>query len=257
MVYSFTHEAGFCMNVLVIIPTYNESESIMAVIDGLLSLKENVEILVVDDDSPDGTADVVKSRGLPRIHLLSRQEKTGLGGAYRAGFLWALERGKFSHIVTMDGDGSHRCADLSLMLSKADTPNSVLFGTRWMPGGAIVNWPKNRQLLSRMGTTYARIALKIPLRDLTGGFRVYPITLLRELNISAIASEGYCFQIEMARAAVAHQCALVESPITFVEREHGVSKMNRSIVVEALWRVTLWGLRRRLGRSADKLHYVK
>lgn len=257
MVYSVTREIETFMNALVIIPTYNEAQSIMAVIDSLLSLRENVEILVVDDNSPDGTADIVRSRGLPRIHVLSREKKTGLGGAYRAGFFWAIAKGRFTHVVSMDGDGSHRAVDLSLMLSKANTPNRVVFGTRWMQGGAIINWPKSRQLLSRAGTTYARIALKIDLRDLTGGFRVYPISLLEKMKISAIVSEGYCFQIEMARAAVANNCELVESPITFVERVSGVSKMSRAIVLEALWRVTLWGFNRRLGRSADKLHYVK
>ena len=257
MVYSVTREIETFMNALVIIPTYNEAESIMAVIDSLLSLRENVEILVVDDGSPDGTADIVSSRGLPRIHLLSRENKTGLGGAYRTGFLWALSKKRFSHVVTMDGDGSHRAIDLPLMLSKAETANSVVFGTRWMPGGAIINWPKSRQFLSKAGTRYAKIALKINLRDLTGGFRVYPISLLEDLNISLIQSEGYCFQIEMARACVAHGNILIESPITFVERIAGVSKMSRSIVVEALWRVSVWGFMRRFGNNADKLHYVK
>ena len=245
------------MNPLVIIPTYNESQSITEVIDGLLSLRENVEILVVDDNSPDGTAQLVVARGIPRIHLLSRESKTGLGGAYRAGFFWALSKRRFSHVVTMDGDGSHRAIDLSLMLSKAEAVNSVVFGTRWMPGGAIVNWPKSRQLLSKAGTRYAKFALKINLRDLTGGFRVYPISLLEDLNISLIQSEGYCFQIEMARACVAHGNILIESPITFVERVAGVSKMSRSIVAEALWRVSVWGFRRRFGKNADKSHYVK
>ena len=245
------------MNPLVIIPTYNESQSITEVIDGLLSLRENVEILVVDDNSPDGTAQLVAARGIPRIHLLSRESKTGLGGAYRAGFLWALSKKRFSHVVTMDGDGSHRAVDLSLMLSKAETVNSVVFGTRWMPGGAIINWPKSRQFLSKAGTRYAKLALRIDLRDLTAGFRVYPISLLEDLNISLIKSEGYCFQIEMARACVAHGNILIESPITFVERVSGVSKMSRSIVVEALWRVSVWGFMRRFGNNADNFHYVK
>lgn len=245
------------MKPLVIIPTFNEAASIRAVIDSLLQLSAGLEVLVVDDNSPDGTAAIVTEIDSPRVHLLRRKKKSGLGGAYRAGIQWGLERPTFSHIVTMDGDGSHQATDLASMLAQARPGIDVVLGTRWMPGGSIENWPKYRQWLSRLGTSYARWALKLPLRDLTGGFRIYSRGLLAKLCLSAIASEGYCFQIEMARAASAASARMVESPITFIEREMGESKMSRRIVAEALIRVSIWGLQGRFKINADKLHYVK
>ena len=157
----------------------------------------------------------------------------------------------------MDADGSHRVADLPAMLDATTEPISITLGTRWMLGGSVVNWPKSRQLLSRSGTTYARIALGIPLHDLTGGFRVYSAELLSRLRLDQMTATGYCFQIEMAMASILAGAKTFEVPITFVERVNGVSKMSRAIVVEALWQTTLWGLSRRLRPNADKLHYVK
>ena len=130
-------------------------------------------------------------------------------------------------------------------------------GVRWMPGGAIINWPKSRQRLSRLGTSYARWSLKLPLRDLTGGFRIYSRTLLEKIRLNNVSSEGYCFQIEMARASAAAQAKIIEVPITFVERRNGVSKMSKAIVLEALIKVTAWALDSRFKSNADKLHYVK
>jgi len=242
---------------LVIIPTYNESGSIFHVIESVLQVSPDLEVLVVDDSSPDGTAGIVSKINSPRVHLLTRKKKSGLGGAYRAGMQWALDRPIFSHVVTMDGDGSHRAADLALMLFLVKPDTDVVLGTRWMPGGSIENWPAYRQWLSRSGTSYARWALKLPLRDLTGGFRIYSRGLLAKLRLNAVASDGYCFQIEMIRAASAASATMIESPITFVERAIGESKMSKRIVREALIRVSIWGLQRRFEDNADKLHYVK
>ena len=157
----------------------------------------------------------------------------------------------------MDADGSHRVEDLPSMLDASKDRLSITLGTRWMPGGSVVNWPKSRQLLSRAGTRYARFALGIPLNDLTGGFRVYSADLLKSLKLNEMTATGYCFQIEMAMAAEIAGATAYEVPITFVERINGVSKMSRAIVIEALWQTTLWGLSRRLRPNADKLHYVK
>lgn len=216
--------------------------------------------MVVDDDSPDGTGDIVdifkEKSSESRVHLLRHGVKRGLGSAYKDGLYWGLKAEKFTHFVTMDGDGSHRVEDLPEMLKAAGDADVVL-GTRWMPGGSIVNWPRYREWISKMGTSYARWALRSPLRDLTGGFRVYAVPLLTNINLQAIVSEGYCFQIEMIRAAAASGAEFQEVPITFVERATGKSKMSRSVVMEALVRVSYWGLRARILPNADKLHYVK
>lgn len=232
---------------LVIIPTFNESKSIVQVIQSLLALpsvgKRNLEILIVDDNSPDGTAQLVEGLHEQRVHLLSRKGKEGLGKAYRAGFAWGLGNPTgFTHFVTMDGDGSHRGQDLTLMLEKAKSAD-VVMGSRWMPRGSTVNWPLYRKLISRAGTLYARLMLRMPYSDLTGGFRVYSQEILTKINLETVTSEGYCFQIEMIMKAHDLGATIVESPITFVERELGNSKMSKKIVLEALWNVTLWGLK--------------
>jgi dolichol-phosphate mannosyltransferase len=242
------------MKPVILIPTYNESIAIVELLNKLSTLHNvrDFDVVVLDDNSPDKTADIVDSLGLSWVSVLRRPGKAGLGAAYRAGFAHVLPMKKYSKIVTMDADGSHRVEDLPAMLDASDAPVSITLGTRWMPGGSVVNWPKSRQLLSKSGTRYARIALGIPLNDLTGGFRVYSAELLNKLNLTDMTATGYCFQIEMAMAS-----ELVEVPITFVERINGVSKMSRAIVIEALWQTTLWGLARRLRPNADKLHYVK
>lgn len=244
------------MKILVIIPTYNEVQSIGSVIQGVLSLPFDLHVLVVDDNSPDGTSKAVKEMNSDRVHVLDRTEKSGLGAAYRAGFQWGLQEATFTHFVTMDGDGSHRWQDLSRLIRRAKNAD-VVMGTRWMPGGSIQNWPKYRQFISRIGTSYARWALQMPLDDLTGGFRVYSVHLLTGLRIQSISSDGYCFQIEMVRAARAGGGTFAQEPITFVERELGRSKMSRRIVVEALTKVTRWAVESRLQNNADKVHYVK
>ena len=241
---------------LVIIPTYNEAESIGSLVTHLLERFSDLEILVVDDNSPDGTASLLRNLRQNRIHLLARSQKSGLGAAYRAGFQWAMERPEFTHYVTMDGDGSHRVEDLSPMISRAANVD-VVMSSRWIDGGGIRNWPKYRQFISRLGTSYARVALKLPYTDLTGGFRVYSAHVVKGLNLKEISSEGYCFQIEMILAADAAGATFAEVPITFVERALGRSKMSRRIVLEALGKVSLWGWQTRFSSNADKLHYVK
>ena len=247
------------MKPVILIPTYNESISIVELLHSLNELHSvrDFDVVILDDNSPDKTADIVESLNFPWVTVLRRPAKAGLGAAYRAGFAHVLPQGKYSKIVTMDADGSHRVADLPAMLDATTEPISITLGTRWMLGGSVVNWPKSRQLLSRSGTTYARIALGIPLHDLTGGFRVYSAELLSRLRLDQMTATGYCFQIEMAMASILAGAKTFEVPITFVERVNGVSKMSRAIVVEALWQTTLWGLSRRLRPNADKCHYVK
>ena len=248
------------MKPVILIPTYNESLSIVELLQNLSRLQSQYlfDVIVIDDNSPDQTADIVDNLNLSWVSVMRRPGKAGLGAAYRAGFAEVLKRDNYTHVVTMDADGSHRVEDLPEMLSVEHSNRySITLGTRWMPGGSVVNWPKYRQFLSRAGTTYARRVLKIDLRDLTGGFRIYSIDLLKKLKLDQMDATGYCFQIEMAMAADLAQASQVEVPITFIERINGRSKMSRGIVLEALWQTTLWGLTRRLRPNADKLHYVK
>jgi len=248
---------------VILIPTYNESVSIVELLRSLASVQSRYQFnaLVLDDNSPDKTADIAQGLGYPWVEVIRRPGKAGLGAAYRAGFEAVLQDNKYTHVVTMDADGSHRVEDLSAMFAAADSgvkeSKTIVLGTRWMPGGSVVNWPRSRQLLSRAGTRYAQLILRIPLRDLTGGFRIYSTSLLRSLNLEDMTATGYCFQIEMAMASDLSGATKIEVPITFVERINGVSKMSKAIVVEALWQTTLWGLSRRLRPNADKLHYVK
>lgn len=248
------------MKPVILIPTYNESIAIVELLEKLSTLhnQRDFDVIVLDDNSPDKTADIVDNLRLAWVSIIRRPGKAGLGAAYRAGFAEVLKSDKFTHVVTMDADGSHRVEDLPAMLdARHKSELSITLGTRWIKGGSVVNWPLSRQLLSRAGTAYARIALRIPLHDLTGGFRVYSVALLRKLNHTEMTATGYCFQIEMAMAADLAGASKREVPITFVERVNGVSKMSKAIVMEALWQTTLWGLARALRPNADKLHYVK
>ena len=248
------------MKPIILIPTYNESIAIVELLSSLTTLhnQRGFDVLVLDDNSPDGTADIVDNLHLDWVRVLRRPGKAGLGAAYRAGFAEVISTDKYTHVITMDADGSHRVEDLPAMLDAPhSSPLSITLGTRWIKGGSVVNWPLSRQLLSRAGTAYARIALRIPLHDLTGGFRVYSVALLRKLNLHQMTATGYCFQIEMAMASDLVGASQREVPITFVERVNGVSKMSKAIVVEALWQTTLWGFARTFNANADKLHYVK
>ena len=249
------------MRAMILIPTYNEATSVVELLHSLKSLRDlkefNFDVTVIDDNSPDKTAGIVASMNLDWVSILKREKKDGLGNAYRAGFAQVLSDSSYDQIVTMDADGSHRVADLPAMFAAISPGKSIVLGTRWIPGGSVVNWPKSRQLLSRSGTRYASLALGIKLADLTGGFRIYSRQLLESLNLKKMDATGYCFQIEMALAAHLAGATAKQVPITFVERINGVSKMSRAIVIEAMLQTTRWGVKRRLRPNADKLHYVK
>jgi len=244
-----------------LVPTYNEAISIVELLTELSDFRKVAQypfdLFVIDDNSPDRTADIVDNLKLPWVQVINRPNKAGLGEAYRAGFKKVLLDSQYTHVLTMDADGSHRVADLPPMLAAISSGKKIVLGTRWMPGGSVVNWPKSRQLLSRCGTMYAKFALGIKLDDLTGGFRIYSVELLNSLNLKDMDATGYCFQIEMAMAAHLAGADATQVPITFVERINGVSKMSRAIVIEALTQTTRWGFKRRLRPNADKLHYVK
>jgi dolichol-phosphate mannosyltransferase len=249
------------MKAMILIPTYNEATSVVELLHSLKNLRDSnqfkFDVTVIDDNSPDKTAEIVASLNLDWVSILKREKKDGLGNAYRAGFAQVLSDSSYDQIVTMDADGSHRVADLPAMFAAISPGKSIVLGTRWIPGGSVVNWPKSRQLLSRSGTRYASLALGIKLADLTGGFRIYSRQLLESLNLKKMDATGYCFQIEMALAAHLAGATAKQVPITFVERINGVSKMSRAIVIEALLQTTRWGVKRRLRPNADKLHYVK
>ncbi|GII59028.1 dolichol-phosphate mannosyltransferase [Planotetraspora thailandica] len=228
--------------VLVIVPTYNEADNITAVAHRLLASVPEAHLLIADDNSPDGTGKIADemSDADGRIHVMHRPGKQGLGAAYLAGFQWGLEQG-YDVLVEMDADGSHRPEELPRLLAALEWSDLVL-GSRWVAGGRVVNWPKSREWLSRGGSAYSRFMLGLPIRDVTGGYRAFRARTLTGLGLENVQSQGYCFQIDLARRAASRGFRVVEVPITFVEREHGVSKMSRAIVVEALWRVTVWGL---------------
>lgn len=234
---------------IVVIPTFNEAENLRRLLPPLLELP--LDILIVDDASTDGTQQVVaKFQGQSeRVTLFARQRKLGLGSAYRDGFADVLPQG-YQLIIQMDADGSHRVADLRAMLDfHSDNPEcDLIIGSRWTKGGAVQNWPKSRELLSRTANLYSQLALGLTVRDSTAGFRIYRSELLSKMQLETISSEGYAFQIEMTRAAVRSEAKICEVPILFVEREFGVSKMSGRIIREALIKVTKWGLLRIIGR---------
>ena len=237
---------------LVIIPTYDERDNLDMIVSRTLASGAAVDVLVVDDGSPDGTGDLADNWAArePRVHVMHRTEKAGLGAAYLAGFAWGLERG-YDAIVEMDADGSHHPEDLPRLLGLLADDDLVL-GSRWVPGGEVENWPLRRELLSRGGSWYTRGALGIRVADTTGGFRAFRASALRRIDLDAVESRGYCFQVDLLWRALQAGLRVVETPITFTERVHGASKMSGSIVRESLTKVTLWGLRRR-GRALVEL----
>jgi dolichol-phosphate mannosyltransferase len=231
-------------SVVVIIPTYNERDNLDDIASRTRRAVPDAHILVVDDNSPDGTGELAEKLALtdPHVHVLHRTQKAGLGAAYLAGFDWALERG-YQVLVEMDADGSHDPAELpSLLAALGDADLAV--GSRWVRGGTVRNWPRSREILSRGGNAYARIMLRLSVHDATGGYRAYRAATLRQISLHEVKSQGYCFQIELTLRTVRAGLTVAEVPITFTERARGTSKMNRGIVAEALWRVTVWSVTR-------------
>ncbi|WP_211658490.1 polyprenol monophosphomannose synthase [Phytoactinopolyspora halophila] len=239
--------------VLVIIPTYNEALTLEKALTRLHTAVPDAHALVVDDGSPDGTGELADhlSELDSRVHVMHRTSKRGLGTAYVAGFDWA-RRHQYDVIVEMDADGSHQPEELPRLLNALRHADLVL-GSRYVPGGSVVNWARHRELLSRSANLYARLALGIRIRDATGGYRAFTATALEHLDLETIASQGYCFQVDLAWRAVRAGLRVVEVPITFVEREQGQSKMGADIVREALLRVSRWGIEHRLAQLRARL----
>lgn len=237
---------------LVVIPTYNEITSIRILLPELLEL--DLDILIVDDGSPDGTADACRQIALEsgRIVVVERKKKLGLGSAYKAGFKYGEDRG-YKYLIQMDADGSHQVSDLKQLINRMnlDLPDLII-GSRWVSGGAVKNWARHRELLSRAANLYARILLGRGVKDLTAGFRIYRTAKLLEIDLVSVRSEGYCFQIEMTKRSSQIGAKIIEVPITFIERKHGQSKMSKKIVFEAIFRVTLWGLTTKFRKKSVK-----
>jgi dolichol-phosphate mannosyltransferase len=238
--------------ICVIMPTYNERENIGPTLAALFEWNPQVHVLVVDDASPDGTGEAAEAiaAGEPRLHVLHREGKNGLGPAYLAGFNWALKRG-YATLCSMDMDGSHRAQDLHAMLRvMADNPHvALVIGSRRVPGGRTEGWSRHRNWISSAGSWYARTMLGLGVRDMTSGMRAYRARILRASDLRSVEANGYVFQIDMTRRVAAAGGSIVEVPIVFPERVRGRSKMGIGIVVEAMRRVTGWGLRRLFGRS--------
>jgi dolichol-phosphate mannosyltransferase len=232
---------------LVCIPTYNERENLPIILRRLFDANPNVHALVIDDGSPDGTGALADEMAAAdgRISVLHRSEKAGLGAAYRAGFAQAIADGA-ELIVEMDADGSHQPEQLPALLAAVAHADLVL-GSRWIRGGSVRNWPVHRKVLSLGGNLYARLMLRVPIRDITGGYRVFRVATLQAIDYSNVTTQGYVFQVDMAYRVVKAGMRVVEVPIEFVERELGASKMSQRIVVEAMQQVTVWGLRSLVG----------
>lgn len=231
--------------VLVVIPTYNERENLGPILDRLHKVLPDVHVLVVDDGSPDGTGELADERAAANdhVHVLHRTEKAGLGAAYIAGFRWGLAR-EYNTIVEMDADGSHAPEDLPRLLDAVGDADLAI-GSRYVPGGSVVNWPLKRQVLSRGANLYSQVALGMRTRDITAGFRAYRRPVLEKLALDEVNSHGYCFQIDLTIRTADAGFEIVEVPITFTEREIGESKMDGSIIREAFLRVATWGAERR------------
>ena len=243
---------------LVVLPTYNEAENILDVLERVRKATPETDVLVVDDGSPDGTGDLAEKWGAEHggLQVLRRTEKSGLGSAYRAGFTLGLEQG-YDILIEMDSDLQHDPAMLPALIHAVEDGADLAIGSRYVPGGKVPGWKLSRRMISQAGNLYAGIVLGMHVRDATAGFRAYAADALRAIDLPEIKADGYGFQIEMAYSVFRNKGRIVEVPITFAERERGTSKMSGRIVYEALWLVTWWGLRdriyhpiaRRLGRS--------
>ncbi|MCV7203238.1 dolichol-phosphate mannosyltransferase [Mycolicibacterium peregrinum] len=236
---------------LVIIPTYNERENLPLIVGRVHHASPEVHILVVDDGSPDGTGKLADELALAdpdRVHVMHRTSKAGLGAAYLAGFAWGLGRG-YSVLVEMDADGSHAPEELSRLLDAVDAGADLAIGSRYVSGGTVRNWPVRRLVLSKTANTYSRLLLGVGIHDITAGYRAYRREVLEKIDLSAVDSKGYCFQIDLTWRAINNGFKVVEVPITFTERELGVSKMSGSNIREAMFKVAEWGIRGRLDRA--------
>lgn len=238
------------MKTLALVPTYNEAENILTLIKRLQSSVPGIDVLVIDDGSPDGTADLVASLNDPRVQVMRRARKEGLGPAYLAGFHSGIASG-YNYLIEIDADGSHQPEELPRLLDAMSEADLVI-GSRWIRGGQITNWSILRRVISRAGNFYVRFMLELGVQDATAGFRVYRRDTLERINLDSVRSNGYCFQIDLTRRVIDAGMRVLEVPITFVEREHGQSKMSKAIVIEALWRTTVWGLSRVFSFSAKK-----
>ena len=241
------------LRVLVVVPTYDERENLPLILGRIRAAVPSVDVLVADDDSPDGTGAVADEWAArdDHVHVLHRPGKAGLGAAYIDGFRWGLEH-SYDVLVEMDADGSHQPEQLPSLLERIAAGADLVLGSRWVAGGSVVNWPRHREVLSRGGNLYARLALGVPLRDATGGYRAFRATALEKIGMEDVESQGYCFQVDLAWRAVQAGLRVDEVPITFVERELGASKMSQAIVVEALLRVTQGGVRSRWDRVRSR-----
>ncbi|GII31383.1 polyprenol monophosphomannose synthase [Planotetraspora mira] len=229
--------------VLVIVPTYNERENLPLIAGRLREALPEVHLLVADDNSPDGTGEIADrlAEQDDHIHVLHRPGKQGLGSAYIAGFRWGLAEG-YDVLVEMDADGSHQPEELHKLLNRVARGADLAIGSRWVRGGRVVNWPASREILSRGANIYVRRMLGIPVRDATAGFRAYRAATLEKIGIDDVESQGYCFQVDLTLRTVRQGLRVAEVPITFVERTIGTSKMSRAIILEAFWRVAIWGV---------------
>lgn len=236
------------MRYLVMMPTYNEKEILRHSVTALLAELPEANLLIIDDNSPDGTGDIADELAAEhrQVSVLHRSSKSGLGAAYAAGVGWGLENG-FSHLIQMDADGSHRPADLAKLLEQA-VDFDLVIGSRWIPRGRIENWSKMRELISRFGNAYTRFWLGGAVRDMTAGFRIYSAELAKKLPFGSTSARGYGFQVEMTLQSAELGAKIIEVPITFVEREGGKSKMTLDIIIEAFWLTTKWGISRKIRR---------
>jgi len=231
--------------IVMVVPTYDERDNLAWILGRLLAAAPHVDVLVVDDSSPDGTGELADELAVSdsRIHVLHRTAKGGLGAAYLAGFRWALDAG-YGVIGEMDADGSHQPEQLHRLFEALDDADLVI-GSRWVPGGSVVNWPRRREVLSRGGNLYVRLLLGIDVRDATAGFRLFRRQTLEKIDLDTVQSTGYVFQTDLAARTLCSGLVVKEVPIEFVERVRGDSKMNGAVAVESLRRITAWGLRER------------
>lgn len=246
--------------VVMIVPTYNEVDNLAWLVGRLRAAHPDLDVLVVDDDSPDGTGTVADRLAAddPSVHVLHRAAKEGLGAAYLAGFAWALDR-DYDVVGEMDADGSHQPEQLGLLLHALEDADLVI-GSRWIPGGSVVNWPRRRELLSRGGNAYVRLLLGIGVRDATAGFRLFRRTALEAIELDTVESTGYVFQTDLVARCLRHGLRVTEVPIEFVERVRGDSKMTGAVALESLRRVTRWGLgerRRRVSHAMGRNRTVE